>query len=460
MLSDDKTNALQSLLGGLPGHAALRLAQMVEIDRLQDGSLPHGLILDCLRPALRDNGDADRRPSPLRYFCLPFEDMLFSGARKEKRKGCISRSAVVPAWNWLSRSLIPNQVAAYVEEFKPFALAGDDAACERLAAGLWAVAGKAMREAFAADPDEARAFFASDFLAADAEEIALLLPAGLLLMEVRALFPAPAPAPGEEQLDAFREIYRRALEEAPDAVPYLPVVAMGRLEKPWQAVRLALLVTRRRSDTLVSSTNMGLVGDIMFARMEDACAGIRAMGQPDFDPDALIDRLTEFTLLSSALSREVDILRGGKWGKRLTSNRSAVGGAMESYMERAPREIASALPMKRSQGGIMPLVPDLSLDVGEEKVAVACRYAKLLAGSKYLAVAASFATSHKEAVKAAVDLLCFYNEALIKELQSGRGKSDEGLERRFQAAVALTRLLLSAEEAEFLRRRGEKSRAA
>ena len=129
-------------------------------------------------------------------------------------------------------------------------------------------------------------------------------------------------------------------------------------------------------------------------------------------------------------------------------------------MEHAPREIASALPMKRSQGGIMPLVPDLSLDVGEEKIAVACRYAKLLAGSKYLAVAASFATSHKEAVKAAVDLLCFYNEALIKELQSGRGKGDEGLERRFQAAVALTRLLLSAEEAEFLRRRGEKSRAA
>jgi hypothetical protein len=461
MLSEAKAQALQDFLGTLPGQTVLRLVKAVELDSLSDGILPHAAILDILRPVLRKSEIHERLPTPLRYFCLPFDDFLFGGPRKEKRKGCISRSAIVPLWNWLAWKLIPETLKTYIADFKAQVLIGNLDACSDLAVAFWAQSGRAIAEAFATAPDAAREYFASDALAADVEEIGLLLCAGPLMMEIKALFAKSSAAPSEPQMSAFREIYERAVGKQPDAAPYLPVAAMGRLEKPWQALRLALLVSRRRSDTLISSTDMGLVGDILFARMEAARAEIHAMHQPDFDPDELIDRLTDFTLLSSAITKEADILRGGKWAKRLFANRSAISSVMESYMERAPREIATVLPMKRSQGGIMPLVPDFEKTVDDEKVIRACRYARLIAGCKYLASAAAFANKHKEAVKAATDLLCFYNEALVRVLYAARNAPlDRDTDRRFKAAVALTRLLLSAEEAELLNRRGEMALAA
>ncbi len=70
MISGDKTQALQVLLGGLSAPLALRLAEAVERDRLGGGaSLPHALILDKLTPALRKAaampGFAERAPEEI-----------------------------------------------------------------------------------------------------------------------------------------------------------------------------------------------------------------------------------------------------------------------------------------------------------------------------------------------------------------------------------------------------------
>ena len=54
MITPERTGLLKSFLGGLPEQIAARLAQAVEVDRLVDGkSLPHEMILEGLRPALR-----------------------------------------------------------------------------------------------------------------------------------------------------------------------------------------------------------------------------------------------------------------------------------------------------------------------------------------------------------------------------------------------------------------------
>lgn len=461
MLTDEKIKLLRQNLGALPERAAVRLAKAVEVDRLAGGTtLPHELLLDCLRPVLRRCLRHERTPTPLRYFCLPFEDLLFSGLRKEKRKGCISRSVVLPIWIWLEIFLIPNETIAYADELKAMVLMGDEKAYAKRAAEFWLIAGKAMYDACANDPVAVREYFANDFLAADAEEMAILLLAGPLMMEVRKLFPKPTPALTEEHFTVIRDIYDRVIVSVPDAAPYLPVVAMERLEKPWEAIRLALAVTRQSRDTLISSTDMWLVGEILYARMEEARAAIHAMRQPDFDADVLIDRLTDFTLLSSAIAKEVDILRSGKWGKRLLADRAAVGAALEVYMERAPKEIAAAIPLKRSgfTGGSM--VPDFTRKTDEEKCACACRYAKVLASTSYLASAASFAAKHTKAHEAAVDMLGLYNEALVKELRAPDVETHEVVEHQFEVAVNLTRVLFSAKEAEFLRRRGRAARAA
>src|ERR1700723_3924745 len=118
----DKTGLLKAFLGGLPRPAAGRLAMAVEMDRLMDGHcLPHEDILSGLRPILRQES-SDRRATPLRLFCRPFQDLLTSQPRKVKQKAAIARSTLVPVWNWVSLILIPDEAQAYINDTKDHVL--------------------------------------------------------------------------------------------------------------------------------------------------------------------------------------------------------------------------------------------------------------------------------------------------------------------------------------------------
>lgn len=461
MLSEQKLLALRSFLGILPGGSATQLARMVEIDRLNDGSLPHDAILEFLRPALRQHSNRVRVPSPVRHFCLPFEDLLFSGPRVVKRQGAIARAVIQPLWHWLERDLLAQEMAEYIASFKAAVTAEDTETCDQLAAGLWQLSGQAISAALAAGPDALHPALHNDAaLAEDAREIALLLLGGRFVSEVRTQFPIPAPAPDEEKMIAFKAIYNRAADAMPDLAPYLPVVAMGRLEKPWQALRLVGWVTNRRKETMLAATDMGLAGELLFGRMEDALSIIRGMTQTDFDPDTLIDSLTEFTLLSGAIPKEIDILRSGAWGKRLLANRATISAIMEGYMERALQEIAAAIPLKSSSIGVQTLVPHFGRAIDDKVISRACRYAKLLAGCRYLAGPAAFVVKYTEASNAAVDMLCFYNEAMLGELRDPQWPDRVQVERQFATAMEISRHLLGAEEASLFHRRGTIARAA
>jgi len=455
MLTAEKTDLLQSFLGSLPGHVAARLAKAVEVDRLTDGvALPHEMILNGLRPVLRHNGPQQRTPTPLRLCCRPFEDLLVDGARKEKQKGRIARSSVMPMWNWLQQ-LIPAECDAYRQEIKSHVLAYKLEEALECAAKFWPVAGDALRTAIAKDRKAARLALNGELVLGDAEDISLLLCAGAAMVEIQQLLPKPAPALTDELLWSLRRIYDRVVETAPDSAPYVPVVSMCRLAKPWEALKLALLITHQTQDTLISSTDMGLVGDILFVRMEDCRVAIHATRHPNFQVAALLENLTIFTDISSAIVKEVEILRRGKWGQRLLKDRAAVGAVMDGFMERAPKEIAGALPTQKSGFTGSSRVSDFSKPADPEKVERALRYAQLLVGCRKLAAAGSFGAKQADAMDEAMQILRSYNEDVVKELRSPDPARRQVAESQFPLVIELTTLLFSEEEADFLRRRGK-----
>jgi hypothetical protein len=456
MLTPEKAEMLQSFLGSLPERAAARLAKAVEVDRLSGGAgLPHDLILEGLRPVLRQGGTGQRTPDPLRLFCLPFEDLLFDGARKEKQKGRILRSSIAPVWTWLGQTLISEEIRSYREEIKSLVLAYKLEAALECASKFWPVAGDALRMALAQDGKSARVALGGDLVLGDAEDIALLLSAGPAMVEVRQLLPKPAPALTDELLWSLRRIYDRVIESVLDAAPYVPVVAMGRLAKPWEALKLALLVTHQTQDTLISSTDMGLVGDILFNRLEECRSAIHATRHPNFVVGVLLENLAGFTEISSAIVKEVEILRRGKWGQRLLKDRAAVGAVMDGFMERAPKEIAAALPTQKMGFTGSSRVSDFSRSADPERVERALRYARLIDGCRRLAVPGSFGAKFQDAVDEATLTLRGYNEDVVKELRAPAGPHRAVAECQFELVAELTALLFSAEEAEFLRRRGK-----
>jgi hypothetical protein len=456
MLTDSRITLLQTFLGSLPEEVTARLANAIEFDRLVDGkALPHELILEGLRPVLRATDGARRTPTPLRLFCKPFEDLLVNIPRTDKQRGRILRKAVMPVWHWLGQHLLIQETARYCQDVRALLLASKPAAALARAEQFWPLAGSTMAVAFAADRARAVALLGGEAVAADAADMAVVLQSGSAMLAVQALLPKPTPSLNEELLWGLRHICDAVLVHNADAAPLVSVVAMRRLAKPWEALKLATLITRQSTDSLISSTDMGLAGDVLFTDMEESRVAIMELRQPVFDAALLISHVAAFTNISSAIVKEVEILRSGRWGQRLLKDRAAVGATMETFMERAPKEIAGALPTHKAGYSGGSRVPNFGKPVEPERQARALRYANVMAGTRHLAVAGSFAAKHGKAMDEITMMLRSYCEDVLKELRSAEGPRRAVVEAQFQLSLELTKLLAEDGEAEFLARRGK-----
>jgi len=453
MLSPDKTGLLKSFLGALPGSMAARLATAVEVDRMMDGTaLPHDDILESLRPVLRDQNA--RTLTPLRLFCHPFQDLLTSLPRRSKQKGVIARRSLVPVWNWVSKTLLPEESAAYFRDCKALIVARKDEDAFARAAEFWPLAAVAMGAALkGAAPRKALEKVLGDSLSVeDAGEMALLLSAAQDIEKLEAILPKPVSAFSEQLVWQVREVYDHLVQTNPDVAPYVAVVAMNRLNRPWEALRLPMMVTRKNDETLISKTDMGLVGEILFARMEDLKTEIELTRHPLFDAAKLMEQVRTFADLSSHIAKEIELRREGEWGKRLLGERVMIGKVMEGFMDRAPREFNAALPSHKSTGG------DFSKPVSAEKREMALRYAGMVAGCRNFAAAASFAAKQKVTYEDLCATLKRYNEDVLKALKDN--PANPVANEQFQLCTDLTAMLYSVEEAELLRRRGRAALAA
>jgi hypothetical protein len=450
VLSAAKTSLLTSFLGSLPGHIAARLARAVELDRLMDGKLPHADILTGLRPVLRRDHH-DRTASPLRLFCLPFQDLLSSSPRKAKQKAVISRSTLMPLWTWIAQTLLPVETAIYETEAKALILAQKDNEALARAGQFWMLAADALTTVLA-DDKVARIVLGDDAAVADAREITLMFSAAQAVMKIQALMPVPAPM-NEELLWELRGVYDALVIEQADAAPYVAVIAMNRLSRPWEGLRLPMMIARQTSDTLIAQTDMGLVGEILFGRLDAMQTEIRTTRHPLFDTDRLLEQVRLFAELSSAVVKEIEVRRDGEWGQRLLKDRAQVGTVMDGFMERAAREVASALPIQRGTGKSA----DFSRTIDAEKRDLAMRYVRLVVGSRNFAEKASFAAKQKNAFEELCAYLRRYNEDVIAAM---RGPANPVVETQFALSTELTALLFSNEEAELMRRRGRAAQAA
>jgi len=197
---------------------------------------------------------------------------------------------------------------------------------------------------------------------------------------------------------------------------------------------------------------MGLVGEILFARMDALKNSLQATRHPLFDADKLMDEAKTFADISSHIAKEIELKREGEWGKRLLAERVQIGKVMENFMDRAPREFAAALPTSKGKGA------DFTRHPGAEKHEMALRYARLVAGSRHFAAAASFAAKQKATYDELASALKRYNEDVVKALKSDPQNSV--VNAQFLLCAELTATLFSDEEAELLRRRGRAALSA
>ncbi|MGH6827751.1 MAG: hypothetical protein ACREFW_02430 [Rhizomicrobium sp.] len=448
MTLSDKSGVLRNFLGALPEQAASKLARAVEMDRLMDGTgLPHEAILMGLRSSLRNVRPPSRTQTPQRLFCQPFEDLLSSEARSAKQKGVVARASVTPVWTWILDVLLPQEAQNYIHDVKALILAAKHEEAIARAEIFCAAAASAMGAAFA-DTTALKALskrLGQDALA-DAREMALLLAEGPEMRKVQERLPKPHPRLAEDIVWQLRDSYDTLIARNPDAAPYVAVVAMNRLQRPCEALRLPLLICRQTGDALISRTDMGLVGEILFGRMDSLQGAIMAAKPNSFDAETLLAQVATFSDLSSSVVKEIEVRRNGQWGQRLLKDRAAVGNVMDGFMDRAVKEIVPTLPMQKGTSDFSRLAPP-------EKRVAAFNYARLVGGARRFAAAASFAAKQKTTWEEISNHLRRYIEDAVKELKRPDGERRKIAEAQLNYCAELAAVLFSAEEAELIHRR-------
>jgi hypothetical protein len=459
LLTNDKHLQLSGFLGQLPETVAARLAKAVEVDRLIGGTdLPHEEILAALRPQLKATPAPQRTETPLRLFCRPFEDLLVASDRKIKQKGRIARSSIDPVQSWLDNELMPGRYAELIEALRAAIMQNSSAEIENVLTLVWRETSVALRQALS---DEAQKIAASRMLggiavAEDAYDMALLLADAREVYELQKRLHKPVLALTEEHITFIRHTFDRLSDTNPDLAPYIPLVVMGRLERPWEALRLTGAVSRKIVDTVIANTDMGVVGELLFSDLDMYTNRIQTVRPLDFDSQQLLSNLAAFSELSSGIVKELGIRRDGKWGQRLGKDRSAVSAVMEGLLERAPKEILAGLPAVKVGAfskGPKPL--DIGRAPDPDRVARAMRYAHLMVHSRPFAVAAAFSAKLKEAWDETAGALRSYNEDILRELRAASPDKRVTVEQHFSNALAICKLVLGDDEADFLRRRSK-----
>ena len=175
---------------------------------------------------------------------------------------------------------------------------------------------------------------------------------------------------------------------------------------------------------------------------------MRSAKHPRFDADALIENVASFAELFSAIVKELELRRDGRWARSLLKDRAEIGAVMDAFMEGAPKEISNAFPTKKATRPVDP-----------EKIERALRYATLIAGCKPFAAAASFAASLKDAQDEIVGHLSNINDDALWELRNAEESRRQIVQDQFALAAELTSHPLRRRRSpEVLRRRGRSAK--
>ena len=451
---------LKNFLASLPADKAMKLALAVERARLSgERGLPAELILDGLRPTLKRLG-LRRSPTAQRLFCEPFADFLVE-SREFKQAGRISRTTIAALWKWLSREGMRSLLADFERQITRSVLSRDARRESELVLQLQTevaqIIGATVDRVGEAGTDRRilAVKFGGEEGLHDVEEIAMLLSAARDFARLRGMLPKRIDTLTDQHVVLIRDVYEELSSRRSELCPYVGLLVLGRLKRPWEVLRLAAITSLRTNAPVFSQADLGLIGDILLADMENMALDIASVRPDNLDPDSLLNKLDRFTQMSGGLVREIGPKREGKWGQRLIKIRQLASDAMDALITRSPREITAALPVQKlgAFGGRGTKRPDLGKDPDGVKMQRAMLWGTLLAGATPYAGGGDFHAAHKDAFDEVSNYLRSYTESIVVELKT----LDYEKRPRAQAFLAHTEALSSAilghEETELIRKR-------
>lgn len=461
-LSPDKRRRLAAFLAALPPGAAMKLFAALEADRARGGAaLPHEFLLGALRRDLvgRDLAFPNRPRTAERVFFTPFEDFLVAARAGERRRARIPRGSLAKIWALLVADPAAARAAAALT-----AALGEGGATDAVAAeeALFNAAGQSAQRLIA------RAEADSDFRAdlavrlggedalADFFEIGRLLPAVHHLKALQAAFPRPTGALGEESLYELRRLYAEARAETTAAAPYLLHALIGRMDKPWRALRAHYHLRSARDPRLSDAgEDASVILDTLFDDLNTAARLLERDGEDAFDAAEASLHLTHFADLAEGVFAEA--LRAGDRASmtRVEAARDVAAGALDRFAEQALALMRRAMPVRQAGASsrLMALRPDYQRPLPPRAGAAARAGAAFLMGAEGLADRLDRAGAAAPILVDALEETRRYAGDLVLEIRAAEGEDRLAARRLMEHVLDLAGPILPPDEIALLRER-------
>lgn len=460
-----KTDALRQFLSDLPPPAAMKLMDAVESGTLPAAhlGLPIEDIRESLAPALgKATEKRDGSLTDIRLFTAPFEDFLFDGERAEKEPGLIPRASIELIWNWIKDELIPDTLPAMVARVETHIESGDKDALQAAVTVLLQAAGTAMTAAI--ERCETDTKYANSTAAqlggydgiADAREVADVFIILDEMREMQASVPRHITSFDDRMVSKVRDLYDGLYERDPDRAIYLALAVMGRLDCPWQILRLARKIAQKTDDTMISRTDFSILGERLIRRLEMISSFFENLRPGLSDLEQLHIQIIEFSELSKGVTREIELLRIGNWGQRLLKARNVISTAISDEFAHYPKDLAAALPLQRigGFGRSGPRRVDITHMPDEEKVSRMRRELKFVLQTKGMAQSIGAQAAYDKLVPELEAYMVTYEDAILEELRHCDADTAGNAEAYLELAAEISGQLTGRAGAETLLKRG------
>ncbi len=468
-MDEDKVLKLKAFLEQLPESMARQLLTAVELDRVAGGAgLPHDVLLDGLRPhAVCAEDQVRRTPTPMRLFCDPFEDLLIPVRNGAKQPGLIARESLMPIWDWLAGDLMPALHREQCENLTNAILQSDQEKIGSVATELQTAGASAIARALeGADDGSAKraelvAQLGSEDILADAVDMAHVLQIAPVINKVRKVMHKPVPRVSKELAHFLRKAVGAVPESSLQSLPYLFVVAMRRLERPWEILQTRAAVADRGEDLLEIGAKFAIVVELLFSELEAKVATLTALDPQSFDPETTVSNLSDVGRLIHGLSGEMESLRDAIVNDRLNTARESVGETLQMIFERIPKQIRHAMPFQAagSYAARTTKRPDLTRKPNEKTMERARQLGIFMRDSRPASGIADVGNHHAEAYDQILEGLNAYREGLLSEMRSiESGDVIHNARAYLDMSVELTAILVSEGEAHILRRKAAQVR--
>ena len=302
-------------------------------------------ILAKLRAEFRKDGSTQSRAgSPSRHFFMPLESFLINSAPEHANPGRISRSSLVPLWEWICRDVLPTMARDYNKAIGDLDATNNSKELLKIASAFQTKIVKVLENTLASSngTELARANLAqytgSSTAFDDVVKMLHVLRARDALLKFDAKLPQRISKFDDGQVARITPLLDSLRKANADAVPFALTLVAKRLKTDWQLIRLATKAAASKNAADIAMTPYAVALTMVLDQLDDKRTALRIALKHNrvIVAKAL---LTEIYDTEYALQVRIDQFEESNWGLRLRQIMDGISALVEAEVSRFPQEV-------------------------------------------------------------------------------------------------------------------------